>query len=645
MEGTLIAGRYRVDHLIGEGGVALVYRGTDETLDRRVAIKVLRSELSDRQDVVARFRREAHDAAKLNHPNVVQIYDTGVDDGRYYIVMEYLPELNLKEIIKRYAPLPLDKVVEVGTACCDALSYAHRQGLVHRDVKPANVLFTDDGRAKLSDFGIAAAAGEAGLTEDGKVLGSAHYISPEQAQGAPAGPLSDIYSLGVTLYESMTGRLPFDGDTAADIAAQHLRETPRSPRSLNPDVPPAAEFVIMKAMSRDPQRRYRTADEMKADILKLERGMDLDHTGVMQPTPDATMQLPRSAQPTGPRQEPHREIMPPVREYAEQPQAPSRPIQRREEPEENPARAALVGVGIGLLALLVIVAVVWLMRSAFYSDTQPATLDVPNVRGLTEQEARDAIEARGLIVGDIERRPDDTQPAGRVIEQSPEPGQLVPTASEVDLVVAMGRRDVSVPDVTGTRLDRAQSLLEAAGLTLGRAEEFFHATEPAGIVYDQEPRPGTRVDEGTAISVSVSKGPEEEETPENAVSPDADATTQPPAEGTVQDDDEPTRPPVRSDPYVDVRQDEGYRPEEPSLRRFQVTVVAKGEEADQDIEVRWRDESGTTLTQELGGGAMQPGQTETVPIRTQGTVTIEVRHNGQVVFTETKPVPETQQSD
>jgi len=424
VEGSLIADRYRVDHLIGEGGVALVYRGTDETLDRRVAIKVLRPGLSDRQDVVARFRREAHDAAKLNHPNVVQIYDTGVDDGRYYIVMEYLPELNLKEIIKRYAPLPLDKVVEVGTACCDALSFAHRQGLVHRDVKPANVLFTDDGRAKLSDFGIAAAAGEAGLTEDGKVLGSAHYISPEQAQGAPAGSLSDIYSLGVTLYEAMTGRLPFDGETAADIAAQHLRETPPSPRSVNPEIPPAAEFLIMKAMSRDPQRRYRSAEEMKADILKLERGMDLDHTGVMQPTPDATMQLPRSAGPTAPPQAPRREITPPIPEYDEPPQAPARPMQRREEPQDSPGRAALVGMGIGLLALLVIVAVVWLMKSAFYPNTQPATLDVPNVRGLTEREARDEIEARGLIVGDVERRPDDSQPAGRVIEQLPSRGSL-----------------------------------------------------------------------------------------------------------------------------------------------------------------------------------------------------------------------------
>ncbi|MGI5819217.1 MAG: Stk1 family PASTA domain-containing Ser/Thr kinase [Armatimonadota bacterium] len=637
MEGSLIADRYRVDHLIGEGGMALVYRGTDETLDRRVAIKILRPELSDREDVVARFRREAHAAAKLNHPNIVQIYDTGVDQGRYYIVMEYLPELNLKEIIKRYAPLPLDKVVEVGTAACEALSHAHRQGIVHRDVKPANVLFTDDGRAKLSDFGIAAAAGEAGLTEDGKVLGSAHYISPEQAQGAPAGPLSDIYSLGVTLYEAMTGRLPFGGETAADIAAQHLRETPPSPRSINPDVPPAAEFVIMKAMSRDPQRRYRSADEMRADVEKLERGMDLDQTGVMQPTLDATMQLPRSAAPSASR-EPRRSVaVPPSADYDEPPQAPSRPVHRREEPEENTARAALVGVGVGLLALLVIVAVVWLMRAAFYPHSEPAVVAVPNLIGLTQQQAREEIEERGLFVGDISQEQLDNQPVGRVIRQSPEAGMRVQEGSTVDLVVNMGREDVSVPDVTGTRLDRAQSLLEAAGLTLGRVEEFFHATEPAGIVYDQQPRPGTRVDEGTAVNLSLSKGPEEDE-PEDADDARDTRPAEPAPDESVEDQETPPPPP--SDPYVDVSEDRSYRPEDPRLRRFEVTVVAKGQAPDQSIDVRWRDESGNTLTQQLSGGAMQPGQTETVPIRAQGTVTIEVHHNGQVVFSETMPVPE-----
>lgn len=638
MEGSLIAERYRIDHLIGEGGVALVYRGTDLTLDRRVAIKVLRRELSGEEDVVARFRREAHAAAKLNHPNIVQIYDTGVEEGRYYIVMEYLPELNLKEVIRRYAPLPLDRVIEVAAACCEALSYAHRQGLVHRDVKPANVLFTDEGTPKLSDFGIAAATGEAGLTDDGKVLGSAHYISPEQAQGAPAGPLSDIYSLGVTLYEALTGRLPFDGETAADIAAQHLRETPPPPRSINEDIPPAAEYLVTKAMSRDPQRRYRSADEILTDVHKLESGMDLDRTGVLQPTPEATMQLPRSAAADG-REQPQREQPTQEPEYDEPPQAPSRSAERREETSSSPATAALAGIGVGLLALLVIVAVVWLVRAAFYPHTTPAMAEVPNVKGLTEQEARDQIEGRGLVVGDVTYEYSDLQPEGRVIDQEPGPGQMRQSGTSVDLIVNRGRETVSVVDVTGTRLDRAQSLLEAAGLTLGRVNEFFHESEPAGIVFDQEPRPGTLMEKGAAIDLSLSKGPEEPDEPEEPETPDREP--EPPTEPAVEDDDRPEQPAVSEAPWVDVEEDADYRPGDPTLRRFHVGVTAKGTAGDQRAEVRWRDESGAELRQELS--PMQPGESKTVNIRAQGTITVEVYHDRQMVFQQTIPVRETEQ--
>lgn len=638
MEGSLIAERYRVDHLIGEGGVALVYRGTDLSLERQVAIKILRDELSDQEDVVARFRREAHSAAKLNNPHIVQIYDTGVEDGRYYIIMEYLPELNLKEIIRRYAPLPLDRVIEVASACCEALSYAHRQGLVHRDVKPANVLFTDEGKAKLSDFGIAAAAGEAGLTDDGKVLGSAHYISPEQAQGAPAGPLSDIYSLGVTLYEALTGRLPFDGETAADIAAMHLRESPPPPRSIKEDIPPAAEYVITKAMSRDPQRRYRSADEMLSDIQKLGRGMDLDRTGVLTPTPEATMPLPRSSQAAETVQPRDQVLYKP--DYDEPPQATSYAESRREESAASPARAALAGIGVGLLAILVIVAVILLVRAAFYPHTAPTMSEVPNVKGLTEQEARDQIEARGLAVGDVSYEYNEHHAVGRVIEQDPGPGQMRQTGSIVDLIVNRGRETVSVIDVTGTRIDRAQSLLEAAGLTLGRVNEFFHETEPAGIVFDQEPRPGTLMEQGAAIDLSISKGPEEEaDTPE-------DTQTQPPTEPEPVpepsvEDDVPDTPAAPIAPWVDVEEDSDYRPGDPALRRFRVGVTAKGSSGEQRAEVRWRDESGAELRQELS--PMQPGESKTVTVRAQGTVTIEVYHERQMVFQQTIPVPQSDQ--
>ena len=620
MEGTLIADRYRVDALIGEGGMALVYRGTDTTLDRRVAIKILRPALSEQHDVVARFRREAHAAAKLNHPNIVQIYDTGVDDGKYYIVMEYLPEMNLKEVIKRYAPLPLDKVVEVAMACCEGLAHAHRQGIVHRDIKPHNVLFTDDGRAELSDFGIAAAAGEAGLTEDGKVLGSAHYISPEQAQGAAAGPLSDIYSLGVTLYEAMTGRLPFDGETAADIAAQHLREAPPSPRSINPDIPPAAEFIIQKAMARDPQRRYRSADEMLADIRKLERGLDLDQTGVLPPTPpDATVALPRA--PESARR--------PQSAYEEPPAVsqPVRPVSagagaRRDRPGSS-ANAALAGVGVGLLAVLVIVAVVYLVRVAFYRDATPAMIEVPNVKGLTEQQARDGIEERGLVVGRVEQQFSDLLPQGEVTEQQPAPGQMVQSGSSVDLVVNLGKETVSVIDVVGTRVERAQALLEADGLTLGQVTEYFHETEPAGIIFEQDPRPGTRVDKGTGIDVSVSKGPEEAAPTEEPTEPAPDETVENGGET-------PEEQPQAADPRVFV--DQVGEAEASGVRKFQVRVIATGEVPDQKIDVRYRDESGYERHEEF---SLQPGDSRMVEIRTEGTVTITVYHQDGVVFENT----------
>jgi len=617
VEGTLIADRYRVDALIGEGGMALVYRGTDTTLDRRVAIKILRPGLSEQHDVVARFRREAHAAAKLNHPNIVQIYDTGVDDGRYYIVMEYLPEMNLKEVIKRYAPLPLDKVVEFAVACCEGLAHAHRQGIVHRDIKPHNVLFTDDGRAKLSDFGIAAAAGEAGLTEDGKVLGSAHYISPEQAQGAAAGPLSDIYSLGVTLYEAVTGRLPFNGETAADIAAQHLREAPPSPRSVNPDIPPAAEFIIQKAMARDPQRRYRSADEMLADLRKLERGLDLDQTGVLPPTPpDATVALPRA--PESARR--------PQPTYAEPPAAQAgRPVTAapRRPRQENSANAVLAGVGVGLLAVLVIVAVVWLVRAAFYPHATPTMIEVPNIKGLTEQQARDAIEERGLVVGRVEQQFNDLLPQGEVTEQQPAPGQMVQSGSTVDMVVNLGKETVSVIDVVGTRVERAQALLEADGLTLGEVTEYFHETEPAGIIFEQAPRPGTRVDKGTGIDVSVSKGPEEQAPPEEPTEPEPDETVENGGET-------PGEEPQAADPRVFV--DQVGETEASGLRKFQVRVIATGEAPDQQIEVRYRDESGYERHEEF---SLQPGDSRIVEIRTEGTVTITVYHQDGVVFENT----------
>ncbi len=286
MEGRILGDRYRVDALIGEGGLALVYRGTDLVLGRTVAIKILRPEYARDPEIVARFRSEARSAARLNHPNIVQIFDTGEEDETYYLVMEYLPEPDLKRIFEHYAPLPRHKVIDVIAQCCRALNYAHRAQIVHRDVKPQNILFTDDGIAKLSDFGIAAAVDQGSLSAEGKVWGSAAYISPEQAQGRPATPQSDIYSLGCVMYEALTGQPPFRAETPAELAAMHVRQRPVAPHIINPKVTAAEEFIVNKAMAKDLARRYQSADEMLADLEKLAASEQLDRTGVCSPRPN-----------------------------------------------------------------------------------------------------------------------------------------------------------------------------------------------------------------------------------------------------------------------------------------------------------------------------------------------------------------------
>ena len=632
MEGTTIAGRYRVDALIGEGGMARVYRGTDTTLDRPVAIKILREELSHQEDVVSRFRREAHSAAKLSHANIVQVYDTGVDAGKYYIVMEYLPEADLKQIIEEYAPLPLRKVLEFATPAAEALDYAHRAGIVHRDVKPQNMLFSDSGQVKLSDFGIAAAAGSPGLTADGKVLGSAHYISPEQAQGASAGPASDIYSLGVVLYEALTGRLPFDGETAADIAAMHLRETPPSPRSVNPNLSPEAEFVINKAMARDPQRRYRNVAELLVDLRKLAAGAELDQTGVLTPSamPEATIPLPRT-----PAVQP-----PPAEEY----DAPAAPVQPRPDPVAPPperqassAQTVLAGIGVGLLIILVIAAVFLLVKAAFYpgGGGGPTTVGMPNLLGLTEQEARSEIEERGLVIGRVDPEHDEDQPVGKITDQYPSPGQVVEAGTKVDLVVNLGKEVVSVIDVVGETVPRAQALLEAAGLTLGEVRPLSHETVPADVIFEQDAKPGTQVEKGVALAVSVSAGPEDVAVPDEPADANGDGPAAAP--GDDGNGDKPVGEAL--DPVVEVHEDESF--EDPVRRKFNITVSAMGDIPDQVIEVRWRQQNGGWLVEDLGG-ALQPGESKTATIIPEGTVTIEVYQTvggeSRMVYNETRPV-------
>jgi eukaryotic-like serine/threonine-protein kinase len=616
MEGSLIAGRYRLDSKIGEGGLAAVYRGLDITLERVVAVKILRPDMATDEDAVTRFRREAHSAAKLSHPNIIQLFDTGVDGDVYYIVMEYLPEPDLKRIIREYAPLPLRKVLEVSIQCARALAYAHRQGLVHRDVKPHNILFTDDGRVKLSDFGIAAAAGEQGLTADGLVLGSAYYISPEQAQGGPATAQSDIYSLGVVMFECITGRVPFAGATAAEIAAKHVRERPPALRSLNPAITPSAEFVINKAMAREAARRYRSADEMLVDLEKLADGVELDRTGVLGiPTEDATLTL-------APTQAPVMMEAPvllrPVAPTMDQRQPVLGPASRA--PARAPGSMAAVTVAAVLVALLALGGVAWLLRTVLVASPAARKVNVPAVKGMALAEARAEITKAGLRPGNVSYVEADSAPNGTVIEQAPGMGEMVEPGSAVNLTLSRGKQTVTVPDVSQRSVAEATERLQAANLHLGEMERIFHETVPAGLVVKQAIASGTKVEAGTAIDLTVSKGPEQPPTTVATgpvTTPGTDAT---PA----------------NDPEVEVREDETFRSDNPAERQLLVKVSAMGTQMGQRIQIiksddKDRDRAVVTVT-------MDPGASKEFPVKVVGNGTLEVHLDGRRVFSAPCPI-------
>jgi serine/threonine-protein kinase len=608
--GTTFANRYRIDAPLGTGGVATVYRGTDLTLQRPVAIKILRPELASDPEAVARFRREAYNAAKLNHPNIVQIYDTGVEGSDYYIVMEYLSEPDLKKILQEYAPLPLRKVVEVATQCCKALAYAHRQGIVHRDVKPHNILFTDDGVAKLSDFGIAAAAGAPGLTSGGMVLGTAHYISPEQAQGHPVGPHSDIYSLGCIMYECLTGHTPFSGDEAAQVAAKHVRERPAPMRTYNPGVSPSAEFVVNKAMARDVARRYRTAEEMLGDLEKLAEGATLDRTGTLPQPEGATMVL--TAAPAAPTLAtvPQRPVARPgTTQGAYSPTSPVRAAHRQQE-SNGPLVAGLI---IALIVAIVAVAgAFWFLKKAFNSNEQPKTVQVPAVQGHSETEAKNAIIAAGLRVGNITYQYNDTYPQGTVLDQTPAMGETVQPNAQVSLVINRGKEQVAVIDVTDETLDRAKRKLEQAGLTLGDVTKKF-SDKAADTVIRQLVAPGTRVEKGTPVDLEVSKGPET--VPPQGTTPPA---VEPSAEGAAQE------------PDVTVTPDASYSSSNPAKRRYVVKVTAQGSEKGQLVEVVKRDDAGGRVV--VMSATMDPGSSKEVLVNATGNVTLEVLQDKKSVF-------------
>jgi eukaryotic-like serine/threonine-protein kinase len=489
--GTVIDGRYRVLAKIGAGGMADVYSAEDTHLGRTVALKLLHARFAQDREFVERFRREASAAAGLQHPNVVGVYDRGEFDGTYYIAMEYCEGRSLKEIVSR-TPLDPQRAIAIAKQMLVAARFAHRRNVIHRDLKPHNVILDDEDNVKVADFGIAR-AGASDITEVGAIMGTAQYLSPEQAQGRPVTEASDLYSIGVVLFEMLTGRAPFEGDSAVAVALKHVNQPPPSPREFVPALPPELEAVVLKALAKDPAHRYRDADSFIKDLElveeRLRRGpVDVESTAVFAPlavdtapTALAPSAAVATAEPPPPAPPP-----PPV---AEPPEETS--------PERRRRRWLAAAIAAGVAALAV---------ALFLLLGGGEQVTVPPVVGQTLDQARLRVERAGLDV-EIKRRTDQA-PRDFVFEQSPNPGQDVDQGSVVTLFVSNGPSTVRVPDVVGLAEADARRRLRRAELRAD-VERESSTKVPEGTVIRTDPGPGRPAERDSAVTLVVSSGPQQ----------------------------------------------------------------------------------------------------------------------------------------
>jgi len=492
----VLGGRYELGRLIGRGGMAEVYAAHDRLLGREVAVKVLRDRFREDAAFTARFNDEARNVARLSHPNLVVVFDTGVDGDQPYIVMERIRGRTLQEALDA-GGLTEDRGLQVAADVCGALAYAHQNLLVHRDVKPGNIMLAEDGSVKVTDFGIARAMSDETITATAAVLGTAAYLSPEQAQGRRVDARSDLYSLGVVLYELLTGKVPFSGDSAVAVALQHVRAEPEPPRRLVPTISRAAETITLRLLAKDPDKRYQHAEDARVDLERARRGdppLPLKPAAPPRVVPPATVAHART------------EVIgasaPPVGTAAATIAGrESDPVVRS--PRERTARRA------GYLALaVVLIGVIVGARSLLSADPAPdREVAVPQVVGATIETALETLARSELRAGRVTEVETEASAPGTVLAQRPEAGEELAVGGAVDLTVARSPALTTVPSVAGLSEAEALSRLRAAGLVPGTRIRAPSDTLPSGAVISTQPGPGTRVAVDSVIEVTISDGP------------------------------------------------------------------------------------------------------------------------------------------
>jgi eukaryotic-like serine/threonine-protein kinase len=503
---NLIDQRYELHTLVGSGGMADVYLAGDDVLGREVALKLLKDRYAENEEFVERFKREAKSAAVLSSPYIVPIFDRGeTEDGTYYITMEYLPGGTLKDRITDTGALRLQEAAEVALQVAEALKAAHARGVVHRDIKPRNILVADSGHVKVADFGIARAADATTISTTGDILGSAKYMSPEQAAGEQVGPASDLYSLGVVLYEMLTGSVPFEIETPADVPIRHATASPRRPKEVDPEIPEDLDAITMRLLATNPEDRYGSADEVIQELQRVSAGMPSARSSTEGTTtetapgdPKASTSYPPSSTRSASR---HWRVLP-----------------------------ALTILAVLLILLAVVGWGLWrdsgggsvlqalmerLPTEASQDTKQPAsaaeTVRVPAVKGMTEQAARQRLTEAGFKVG-VQRRESPEEGMGKVIGQSVPGGEEAKRGSKVLLTVGEGQQVAKVPDLTGLPYSEAENRLEEAGYLLGGVKEATSKTVPAGVIMKQDPPPGTTLAPGSYVYLTDSVGPPAEGT-------------------------------------------------------------------------------------------------------------------------------------
>ena len=509
----VLAGRYEIRDLIGRGGMAEVHLGYDTRLSRVVAIKLLRSDIAGDPTFQARFRREAQSAAALNHPAVVAVYDSGEEELLQpggasrtvpYIVMEYVEGHTVRELLSEGEAVPIPEAVEIVSGVLDALEYSHRVGIVHRDIKPGNIMLTSTGAVKVMDFGIARAIEDSAstVTQTHTVVGTAQYLSPEQARGESVDARSDLYSTGCLLYELLTGQPPFQGDSAVAIAYQHVREIPKRPSSLAADVPESLDRVILKSLAKSREDRYQDAAHMRADLQAAARGMSVAAPAADSWSPATSVMASPAAAPVQP-----------TSAFTQVPSEPSPAPAAKdsEEPEEKPKRHTWVWVLVFLLFVaLAVVAGRW-ASGAFNprpTPTPSATVtmvDVPDVSGQDEDSARKTIEDAGLKFAKNEVA-NDTVSAGLAVSSDPEKGTKIASGSTVTVHFSTGSAMVKVPDLEGKSQSDARKALKDAGLEAGNVTQEDSATVAKDRVIYTNPLADTSVERGTTVDIVVSTG-------------------------------------------------------------------------------------------------------------------------------------------